>query len=162
MVVLWRRLGVEQKVAAVAAVLLIVSTLGPFSFVEAATVLTAGGVLALLRLRGLGRRFHLPGGDGLVIIVAAGWSALLIVARLLDRPLGQSVLALGCAAILAAAGLRDRVADPDVDSAPSGYEDVTEPLHRENDATVVIPTDTEDTRPIRPREPRPGGPPRPR
>jgi len=158
--VLWRRLGIEHKVAGVAAMLLIVSTFGPFSFIEAATVLTGGAVLALLRLRALGRRFHLPGGDGLVLIVAAGWSALLIVARLLDRPLGQSVLALGCAAILAGAGLRERVRHPDADGPPSGYEDVTEPLRRDDDATVVMPT--EATRPIRPRGPRPGGPPRPR
>jgi hypothetical protein len=146
-------------VAAVAAVLLIVSTFGPFSFVEAATVLTGVAVLALLRLRGLGRHFHLPGGDGLVLMVAAGWSALLILARLLDRPLGQSVLALGCAAILAAAGLRERVRHPHADDMPSGYDDVTRPLRRDDDATVVTPTEV--TRPLRPREPRPGGPPRP-
>ena len=45
----WRRLNVEQRVAAVGAVLLIVSTLGPFSFVEAAIVLIGASVLLLLR-----------------------------------------------------------------------------------------------------------------
>ncbi len=67
MVQLWRRLGFEQKVAAVASILLIISTFGPFSLVEAGVILTALGVLALLRARAEGRRFHLPFGDGAVI-----------------------------------------------------------------------------------------------
>ena len=49
-----RLLNPEQRVAAVGAVLLLVSTFGPFSFVEAAEVLIALGVLALLRARALG------------------------------------------------------------------------------------------------------------
>ena len=109
---LWRRLGFEQKVAAVASILLIVSTFGPFSLVEAGVILTALGVLALLRARANGRRFHLPFGDGTVILAAAGWAALLIVTRLFDRPFGQNVLALACAALLAAAGLRERAIRP--------------------------------------------------
>lgn len=171
MVALWRRLGIEQKVAAAAAVLLIVSTFGPFSMVEAATVLTAGAVLALLRARALGRHFHLPGGDGLVLIVAAGWAALLMVARILDRPLGQTVLALGCAAILAGAGLRERVRRPPDDIAPPAYRDaspppppdadVTEPLRPDADVTIALPSGS--ARPVRKtRSPRPDGPPRPR
>ncbi len=114
---LWRRLGFEQKVAAVAAVLLIISTFGPFSLVEAGVILTALGVLALLRARAEGRQFHLPFGDGTVIMVAAGWAGLLIVTRLFDRPLGQNVLALACAALLAAAGLRERAIRPRDDVA---------------------------------------------
>lgn len=114
----WRRLNVEQRVAGVGAVLLIVSTFGPFSFVEAAVVLTALGVLGLLRQRAERRRFHLPFGDGTVILAAALWCALLIVVRLFDRPLGQSVLALGCAAILGAAGLRERAKRPPDDLPP--------------------------------------------
>ena len=108
----WRRLNVEQRVTAVVAVLLIVSTFGPFSFVEAAIVLTAGGVLALLKKRADGRPFHLPFGDGTVIFVAGLWAALLIVVRLFDRPLGQSVLALACAALLAGTGARERAKRP--------------------------------------------------
>src|SRR5680860_732452 len=104
----WRSLNTEQRVAAVGAVLLIVSTFGPFSFVEAAIVLTGLSVLYLLRARAHRREFHLPSGDGTVILAAGLWSALLIVVRLFDRPLGLSVLALACAAILAAAGLRER------------------------------------------------------
>jgi len=137
----WRALNIEQRVAAVGAVLLIVSTFGPFSFVEAAVALAGLAVLALLRARGEGRRFHLPLGDGTAILVAALWSALLIVTRLFDRPLGQSVLALGCAAILAAAGLRERTKRPADDlppEAPPSPRDepdpaATEPLHPEPD-----------------------------
>ena len=108
----WRRLNAEQRVAAVGALLLIASTFGPFSFVEAAIVVTAGGVLVLLKKRADGRPFHLPLGDGTVILAAGLWSALLIAVRLFDRPLGQSVLALACAAILAAAGARERAKRP--------------------------------------------------
>ena len=49
----FRLLGPEQKAAAVGAVLLAVSTFGPFSFVEVAEILVALGVLALLRARAL-------------------------------------------------------------------------------------------------------------
>lgn len=108
----WRRLNAEQRVAGVGAVLLVVSTFGPFSFVEAAIILTGLGVLLLLRKRAERRRFHLPMGDGTLVLIAGSWSALLILTRILDRPLGQSILALGCAALLAAAGLRERAKRP--------------------------------------------------
>lgn len=116
----WRRLNTEQRVAAVGALLLVVSTFGPFSFVEAAIALTGLGVLLLLKQRADRKRFHLPLGDGSVILGAALWSALLIVTRIFDRPLGQSILALGCAAVIAAAGLRERAKRPpdDVPDAP--------------------------------------------
>ena len=65
-------------------------------------------MLVLLKKRGDGRSFHLPFGDGAVIMAAGAWSALLIVIRLFDRPLGQNLLALVCAAILFLAGLRIR------------------------------------------------------
>ena len=100
---LFRALNPEQRVAAVGAVLLLVSTFGPFSFVEAAEVLTALAVLALLRARAKGRRFHLPLGDGTAIAAAGLWAALLIVVRLFDRPLGQNLLAL---ALLRDPGIR--------------------------------------------------------
>ena len=66
----WRVLGFEQRLAAVGSVLLIVSTFGPFSFVEAAEILTALGVLLLLKRRADGYQFHLPFGDGTVIAAA--------------------------------------------------------------------------------------------
>jgi hypothetical protein len=108
----FRLLNPEQRVAAVGAVLLAVSTFGPFSFVEAAELLIALGVLALLRARAQGKRFHLPFGDGTVIAVAGIWAGLLIVVRLFDRPLGQNLLALACAAILVLAGGRERAKRP--------------------------------------------------
>ena len=52
---IFRLLGFEQRMAAVGAVLLAVSTIGPFSFVEVAELAIAVGVLALLRARGLGK-----------------------------------------------------------------------------------------------------------
>jgi hypothetical protein len=115
----WRRLNFEQRVAAVAALLLIVSTFGPFSFVEAAIVLTSAGVLMLLKKRADHKEFHLPFGDGTVILAAGLWCGLLIVVRLFDRELGQSVLALVCAAILAGAGARERAKRPADDLPPA-------------------------------------------
>jgi hypothetical protein len=115
---LFRRLGFEQRVAAVAALLLILSTFGPFSFVELAEILIAVGVLALLRARALGKQFHLPFGDGTVIAAAGVWAALLIVVRLFDRPLGQNLLALVCAAVLAFAGVLERAKRPADDLPP--------------------------------------------
>jgi hypothetical protein len=104
----WRRLNFEQRAAAVAATLVIVSTLGPFSFVEAAEILAAGSVLLLLRMRAERREFHLPLGDGSAIAGAGVWCAVLIATRMFDRPPGQTALALVCALLLAAAGVRER------------------------------------------------------
>jgi hypothetical protein len=116
----FRLLGPEQKAAAIGAVLLAVSTFGPFSFVELAEILVAVGVLALLRARALGKEFHLPFGDGTVIAAAGAWAALLIVIRLFDRPLGQNLLALACAAILVLAGARERAKRP-ADDLPAEH-----------------------------------------
>jgi hypothetical protein len=114
----WRLLNFEQRTAAVGAVLLIVSTFGPFSFVEAAIVLVAAAVLLLLRRRAQGRDFHIPFGDGVMIAAAGAWTGLLIVVRLFDKPLGQNLLALVCAAILVLAGLRERAKHPLDDLPP--------------------------------------------
>ena len=62
------------------------SALAVFSFVEAAVLLVAAGVLFLLWARSQGRGFHLPGGDGFVITLAGGWAMLLLVWRLFDKP----------------------------------------------------------------------------
>jgi hypothetical protein len=107
-----RALNFEQRVAAAAALLLVISTFGPFSFVEGAEVLLAFGVLALLFARGEGKRFHLPFGDGTIIAAAGIWAAALIVVRLFDRSLGQNLLALACAALLFLAGARERAKRP--------------------------------------------------
>jgi hypothetical protein len=114
----FRLLNLEQKAAAVGALLLIASTFGPFSFVEAAEILIALGVLALLGARAEGKRFHLPFGDGTAIAGAGIWAGLLIVVRLFDRSLGQNLLALACAAILFLAGARERAKRPADDLPP--------------------------------------------
>jgi len=114
----FRLLGFEQRMAAVGAVLLAISTFGPFSLVEVAEIAVALAVLALLRARALGKHFHLPFGDGTVIAAAGIWAALLIVVRLFDRPLGQNLLALVCAAILVFAGALERAKRPADDLPP--------------------------------------------
>jgi hypothetical protein len=97
---------------------------GAFSFVEAAVLLVALGVLTLLFQRAEGRAFHLPGGDGWVIMFAGLWTCLLIVWRIFDKQ-GTSVhgpgattsgvewgifVALAVAAFLTYAGSRIRAA----------------------------------------------------
>jgi hypothetical protein len=121
----WRRLNFEQKVAAAGALLLIVSTFGPFSFVEAAEVLIGAGLLLLLRQRAQGKEFHLPFGDGTVVFAAGCWAGFLILIRLFDRPLGQNMLALVCSGILVIAGAAERAKRP-MDDIPE--EAQTEPL----------------------------------
>jgi hypothetical protein len=119
----FRRLSFEQRVAGIGALLLLVSTLGPFSFVEAAQVLVAVAVLALLRARADGKDFHLPFGDGTVIAVAGGWAGALIFAGLLDRGVGQNIFGAAGAAILFLAGTRERAKRPADDvpaEAPGG------------------------------------------
>ena len=143
----WTRLGPEQRLAAVAALGLVVSLFLPWyeksvfaptrggivsaseslnafqviSWVEAAVVLVAFGVLFLIWARSQNKGFHLPGGDGTVILVAGGWAALLLVWRLFDKPdvagAGATVgiqwgwfVALVMAGLVAAAGYRVRAA----------------------------------------------------
>jgi hypothetical protein len=57
-----------------------------FSFVEAAVLLVSAAMLFMLFARGEGRAFQLPGGDGAIVTIAGGWTALLIFYRLLDKP----------------------------------------------------------------------------
>jgi hypothetical protein len=127
----WRLLNFEQRVTAVGAVLLAVSTFGPFSFVEAAELLLAAGVLALLHARSQGKLFHLPFGDGTVILTAGVWAALLITTRLFSRPLGQNLLALVCSGILIVAGAAERAKRPADDipesAGPGGEAHQPEP-----------------------------------
>jgi hypothetical protein len=108
----WRLLDADQRLAAVCALGLFVTMLLPwytktefvvsgsgakvgsvslsafqaFSFVEAAVLLVSAGVLGMLFARAEGRAFHLPGGDGTIIMVAGAWAAILIFYRLLDKP----------------------------------------------------------------------------
>jgi hypothetical protein len=108
----WRALGRDQRLAALTSLGLFVSMLLPwysktdtvvvrnaahateqslsafqaFSFVEAAVLLVSAGVLALLFARAEERDFHLPGGDGTIVMIAGAWAAILIFYRLLDKP----------------------------------------------------------------------------
>jgi hypothetical protein len=125
----FRLLNSEQKAAAAAALLLAVSTFGPFSFVELAELLLAAGVLALLFARAEGQSFHLPFGDGTIIATAGVWAGILIVARLFERSLGQNLLALACAAILFLAGARERAKRPadDIPTQPPPREPAESP-----------------------------------
>lgn len=141
----WRLLGPEQRVAAVGCLLLIVSTFGPFTWVEVAEILTAGAVLLLLKRRADGARFHLPFGDGTAIAAAGVWCGLLIFVRFFDRPLGQSLLSLACAALVLGAGLRERAKRP-MDDLPE---------------TRRIPPDEAPTDRVEAPEPEPGPPPAP-
>jgi hypothetical protein len=97
---------------------------GAFSFVEAAVLLLGAGVLTLLYQRAEGRAFHLPGGDGWVIMAAGFWTCVLIVWRIFDKQGTSShgqlattagiewgiFVALAVAAFLAYAGSRIRAA----------------------------------------------------
>jgi hypothetical protein len=108
----WRAMAPEQRLAAVAALGLLITMFFPWyglqsvdpktkaihshsinafgdvSFVEAAVFLVAAGVLVMVFARAERRAFHLPGGDGTIVTVAGGWAALLIFYRVFDRPDG--------------------------------------------------------------------------
>jgi len=140
----WRALSAEQRLAAAAALGLFVTMFLPwyqqnavaakaglesrnldafqvFSFVEAAVLLVSVAVCFMLFARGEGREFQMPGGDGVVVLAAGLWVALLLVLRLFDKP-GISThgvagnvgvqwgifFALGAAGLLAYAGQRMR------------------------------------------------------
>jgi len=140
----WRAMEGEQRLAAVAALSLLVtmffpwyglqslnrrtgviyshdiSAFGDVSFVEAAVFLVAAGVIAIVLARAEGRDFHLPGGDGTIVMIAGGWAALLIFYRVFDRPSGGGYpvgiewgffLAFVAAGALAFAGWRMRAGE---------------------------------------------------
>ncbi len=96
-----------------------------FTFVEAAVLLVAAGVLYLIWARSQRKAFHLPGGDGTVIMAAGGWALLLLVWRLFDKPdvddPGATVgIQWGMFAALLAAGAADRRGRPGARRAPPG------------------------------------------
>ena len=97
------------------------SAFGVFTFVEAAILLVAGGVLFLLYGRMEGKAFHLPGGDGFVISAAGAWALLLLIWRVFDRPGDDNpsttvgiqwgfIVAIAAAVALIVAGARVRAA----------------------------------------------------
>jgi hypothetical protein len=93
-----------------------------FSWVEAAVLLVSASVLTMLYARGRARAFRLPGSDGLMVMIAGAWTAVLIFYRMIDKPgvhgaqretatLGIEwgiFLSLICALALTAAGARMR------------------------------------------------------
>jgi hypothetical protein len=96
-----------------------INAFGDVSFVEAAVFLVAAGVIVMLFARAERRAFHLPGGDGTIIMGAGLWAALLIFYRVFDRPDGNGYpvgiewgffLAFVAAGCLAYAGWRMRQA----------------------------------------------------
>jgi hypothetical protein len=147
---IWEELTFEQRLAGAAALALFASMFLPwyqqnavvtsdraaplvsqnlnawavFSFVEAAVLLVAIAVLALLIARGERRDFHLPGSDGAMVMLAGLWVAALLVWRLFDKPgiggrgIAANVgiqwgifFALGAAAAMTWAGARMRAAN---------------------------------------------------
>jgi hypothetical protein len=140
-----------------------VSAFGAFSFVEAAVLLVALAVLALLFARSEHATFHLPGGDGSVLMAAGAWVALLLVWRLFDKPDAADALvgvewgiffALAAAGTLAYAGARMRRAQrppaPLVRERPRIPTEVPPPPAPGTTLTQVLPPE----RPRR-RAPRP-------
>ncbi len=115
-----------------------------FSFVEAAVLVVAGGVLTLVFERADGRAFHLPGGDGWVITAAGTWTCVLVVWRILDKQSahvsgpGATVsgvewgifIALAVAALLTYAGSRIRAAGTPEPSLPDDDYDFPLPARR--------------------------------
>ncbi|MCW3031665.1 MAG: hypothetical protein JWM60_10 [Solirubrobacterales bacterium] len=108
----WGAMSRERRLAAAAAVALLVTmffpwyglqsvgpkgviyshninAFGDISFVEAAIFLVAAGVMVLLFARAEQREFNLPGGDGTIVAIAGGWSTLLIFYRVFSRPAGH-------------------------------------------------------------------------
>jgi hypothetical protein len=157
----WRALSPEQRLAAIAALALLLSMLlpwyqetgnaivkgrlvriddtktafGVYSFVEAAIFVVVVGVIVLLWARAERKAFHLPGGDGTIVMGAGLWVMFLIFYRQLDKPNGRKegliqtsvgvqwgiFIAFLLGALLAYAGYRIRAAhvpEPKADAAP--------------------------------------------
>ena len=191
----WRALSPEQRLAAIAALALLLSMLlpwyqetgfaknakgdlvriddtknafGVYSFIEAAIFVVVVGVIVLLWARAERKAFHLPGGDGTVIMGAGLWVMFLIFYRQLDKPNGRKegliqtsigvewgiFTAFLLGALLAYAGYRLRAAhvpEPVVDDAPPP-EAETVPAPAAADPPPEAP-DTEPTVVARRRRP---------
>jgi hypothetical protein len=182
----WRALSSEQRLAAIAAILLLLSMLlpwyqetgnaivggklariddsksafGVYSFVEAAIFVVVVGTIALLWARAERKAFHLPGGDGTVIMGAGLWVMFLIFYRQLDKPNGRKegmiqtsvgvqwgiFIAFLLGALLAYAGYRIRAAhvpEPVTDDAPppapeEAAKTEEPPPDKPDDGTTVV------------------------
>jgi hypothetical protein len=128
------------------------SAFGVFSFVEASILLVAAGVIYLVWARAQRKAFHLPGGDGVVIMAAGGWALVLLVWRLFDKPdVSDRAATVGiqwgmfaallAAGVLVAAGARVRAAhrpeppNPAADGAV--WDPAPRPERRPREATAV-------------------------
>ena len=86
-----------------------ISAWGSFTWVDAAILLVAVSVAVLLYLRGAGRRIELPWSDGTTVALAGGWTIVLVLVLVFDKPkvsgLGATVgLQWGLLVAMAAAG----------------------------------------------------------
>jgi hypothetical protein len=193
----WRALSSEQRLAAIAALLLLASmflpwyqetgnalvgkslqtiddsksAFGVYSFVEAAIFVVVVGVLVLLWARAERKAFHLPGGDGTVIMGAGLWVMFLIFYRQLDKPNGRKegliqtsigvewgiFIAFLLGALLAYAGYRIRsahVPEPVADDQPPPEaETVPAPAAADPPPEAPDAPDTEPTVVARRRRP---------
>jgi hypothetical protein len=130
-----------------------ISAFGAVSFVEAAIFLVAAGVLVIVLTRAEGGRYHLPGGDGTVILGAGLWASALIFYRVFDRPDvsgdGGTVgiqwgffVAFVAAAALAVAGERMRAAgrpEPPLRESRPGRQTAPAPPDWGDESTEVVP-----------------------
>ena len=189
----WRALTSEQRLAAVAAILLLLSMLlpwyeetgnaivggkleriddaksafGVYSFVEAAIFVVVVGTIALLWARAERKAFHLPGGDGTIIMGAGLWVMFLIFYRQLDKPNGRKegmiqtsigvewgiFVAFLLGALLAYAGYRIRAAhvpEPVTDDAPPPKP---QPRERAEPERPRSEPDTQEPAPDKPDDP---------
>jgi hypothetical protein len=192
----WRALDPDQRLAVAAALALLVTMFFPWyglqsvdrktgaiyshsinafgdvSFVEAAVFLVAAGVCAMLFARAEDREFRLPGGDGLVVMAAGAWAAVLIFYRVFDRPAAPNhypvgiewgfVLAFAAAGALTYAGWRmrqhERPQAPLRRRPAAAHAAAGEPRPRfgaEESVTAIVRA---PRRPVRPR-PVPAAPP---
>lgn len=117
---IWRSLSGDQRLAGVAAVGLFATMFLPwyqytavagrgaiadstvnafqvFDFTEAAVLLVAAAVIALLVGRAEGGTFSLPGRDGTFVLAGGVWVCLLIFLRQLDKPDGPEGTVVGVA-----------------------------------------------------------------
>src|SRR3954469_15507046 len=128
------------------------SALQVFTFVEAAVLLVAVAVLFLVYARAQQKGFHLPGGDGLVIMLAGGWAELLLIWRLFDKPdVSERAATVGiawgmfvamiAAGFLIAAGARVRAAHRPEPPNPAEDLDWERPARRERTDRARAPRD---------------------
>jgi hypothetical protein len=183
----WSAMEPDQRLASVAALALLVTmffpwyslqsvskggisshsinAFGDLSFVEAAVFLVAVSVVVMMIARVERRQFHLPGGDGTIVMVAGGWAAVLIFYRVFSRPAGHGYpvgiewgffLAFVAAGALTYAGWRMRSGERPEPPALARRRARQPPPVREPPRDRAAPSDTDVTELVgaSPRPPR--------